>query len=158
MELTPELTAELLALAKRSRIDALALLRRRTGCGLAAAVHVLAQMLPLEQQSADVPSASVYAFGLASAVTVRLHAARLTSTDLATGRRQAVFVADALGEAEVARLAEILGIDPTDPNQHHLNLDRIDWAAFATEFADGDETESLRRAGFSFHLVFGRPT
>ncbi len=154
MKLTPEFSAELLALARHSRLEAAALLRSRTGCGLAAAMDVLTQLLPLELRGPGGLSASVYAFGPASSDTIRIHGHHRMSTDLTPGRRQAVFLAEAFDDAQVARLAEILGIDPTDPNQHHVNLDRVDWAAFSTEFAEGNETESLRRAGFSFHLVF----
>jgi hypothetical protein len=154
MELSPELSSELSAVARRSRIEAVAFLRSRTGCGLAEAMDVLAQLVPIEHRSADEPSASVYAFGRAS--TVPSHHAR--STPIKPGRRQAVLVTEAFGQAGVARLAEILGIDPSDPNQHHLNVERIDWAAFASECADGAALESLREAGFSFHFVPDRRT
>ena len=72
---------------------------------------------------------------------------------LRAGTSVCIAVGSAL-EEDVLVLAELLGIDPWDPGQHHLDPARIDVAALdRADFATGTTIERLRDAGFSFHFV-----
>lgn len=57
-------------------------------------------------------------------------------------------------EEGVLELAELLGIDPWAPAQHHLDPARLDAAALdRADYATAEVIEQLRAAGFAFHFM-----
>ena len=74
-------------------------------------------------------------------------------TSLRAGTSVCIQVGSALGD-DVEELAALLGIDPLDPSQHHLEPARLDAAALEqADFATAESIERLRDAGFSFHFL-----
>ena len=78
-------------------------------------------------------------------------------TDLLTSLRAGTSVCIHVGSAfrdDVEKLAALLGIDPLDPGQYHLDPARLDAAALEqADFATAESIERLRDAGFSFHFL-----
>jgi hypothetical protein len=99
-------------------------------------------------------SASIYAIGnyLPSLIDCFEYPTDML-TSLRAGTSVCIAVVSALGD-QVEDLAALLGIDPLDPGQHHLDPARIDAAALEqADLATAASIERLRDAGFSFHFL-----
>jgi hypothetical protein len=154
LPLTPELSAELRSIAAGSRLRAILMLRTATGCALREAVDALELLVPIGGRPLG-PHAELFAFGrFAPAVAEFMDYEARLFADVVPGTPVSVFVAEASGPEQVVRLAEIVGIDPTDMNEWCLRPEAIDARALdEAGLCDAAQVEALRSAGFSFHFV-----
>ncbi len=72
------------------------------------------------------------------------------------GTRIVVHIIEVDGTGQSRLLADCLGIDPWDFNQHELDISRINWERLEQEFyaETVEQMQALQRAGFVF---FFRP-
>jgi hypothetical protein len=154
-ELSPELRAELRAVAQTSRVRALLLLRGAAGCSLREAVDALERLAPTAHEERFSPHAELLAFGpFSPAIAEHLDYPAGYYAGVEPGTPLSVLVGEVHGPEWVARLAEMLGLDPTDMNQWCVPPEHVDARALAAaEICEAGDVEALRSAGFSFHFM-----
>jgi hypothetical protein len=160
MDLSEELRAQIVELARRDRLAAVLALRRALGWGLEEAVRWLKAAVPVVAPAGEI-AAAVYAFGpFDPALADCLDYPAEYYAGTRPGAVISVLVCDALGDEAVERLAEALGIDRLDLATHaldpaHWDLERLEAEDLVTHSAAC--LARLHAAGFRFHFDLRSP-